>query len=192
LLGFSFIHKSAIEPGMLRLFTALPVPEDVVTRLTGLQTGLENAHWRPVINFHITLCFVGDINTETAHAFDEALAQISMAPFKLKISGVHWFGKRKPRSVWARIAMNPGLVHLAAACEQAARQIGLAPEARAFTPHITLAYLSSSPLEDVTTWCEARNGFRAGPFTADRFHLVSSQLGKGPSHYTSEAEYPLV
>ena len=176
---------------MLRLFAALPVPDEISQRLLGLQTGLERAQWRPTVNFHITLRFFGDIDTHTAHVLDAALAEIAAQKMQLTLEGVGWFGRRKPRSVWARVAGNQDLTELSEACEKAARHIGLTPEARPFTPHITLAYLRTTPLEAVSTWCEPRQAFAAGPFSADRFHLMSSHLGNGPSRYTAEAEYPL-
>ena len=176
---------------MLRLFAALPVPEEIRTRLTCLQTQLRGAHWRPPENFHITLRFFGEVPDRQAHELDLALAEIKLPPLMVKLEGVDWFGRRRPRSVWARVKGDPELSQLSSTCEQAARKIGLPPETRTFTPHITLAYLSHTLLQDVMVWCRDRQTFDAGPMTLDRFHLVSSRLGKGPSRYTSEAEYPL-
>ena len=51
---------------MLRLFAALPVPPEVSGALLKLQKNLPGAHWRPQENFHITLCFYGEVSDTAA------------------------------------------------------------------------------------------------------------------------------
>ena len=176
---------------MYRLFAALPVPPDITARLEPLQTGLIGASWRPPINFHITLRFFGDVSPSLARDLDLELAEIAADEIEIELTGIGWFGTRQPSAVWAGVAECGALRELSACCERSARRLGLPPDKRPFTPHITLAYLHGTSPEDVHGWAEARQSFTAGPFMARSFHLYSSTLGKGPSRYTQEADYVL-
>ncbi len=176
----------------LRLFAALPVPEDLSQRLKALQRGVAGASWRPAENFHITLRFFGAVDETRARALDDELAQIAMAPFEWSLSGAGWFGGAQPTALWIGIDAPEGLTALAQHCERAARRVGLPAEKRRFTPHVTLAYCHGTPAAGAAKFAERLGLFRAGPAIADRFHLYSSWLGKGPSRYVDEAEYPLM
>lgn len=174
-----------------RLFAALPVPEEIGDPLLDLQKGLAGASWRPLENFHITLRFFGEVDTNTAREIDHELGQIEAGQMELEIEGMGWFGRREPHAVWARIAPNGDLTRLAGACERAARRLGLPKETRGFRPHITLAYLHGTGLEETRAWSERHGAYRDGPFWADRFHLYESFATKGPTRYDPVADYPL-
>ena len=72
------------------------------------------------------------------------------------------------------------------------RRIGLEPEPRKFTPHVTLARLRSSSSLDVADYLSARGYFRTAPFTVSRFVLFSSRASTGGGPYVAEALYPLI
>lgn len=178
---------------MLRLFAALPVPPDAAGPLRKLQKDLAGARWRPEENFHITLCFYGDLSHNQARDLDGMLGEISAPVFEVALEGTGWFGRREPTAVWARVRETDELRGLAAACERAARRLGLALERRPFTPHVTLAYCNLTPLEAARAWTERHQAYRSEPWQAGAFHLYSSQRTKaGISRYDAEADYPLI
>jgi len=74
---------------MLRLFVAVPLPEEVQDRLASLYRGIPGARWIDPDNLHLTLRFIGDVNEDTAEDIDDCLAAISMPAFELTIAGVH-------------------------------------------------------------------------------------------------------
>lgn len=178
---------------MLRLFSALPVPPDISAPLVRLQKDLPGASWRPEENFHITLCFYGEISEPRARDLDDLLGGIEMNAFELTVEGMGWFGRREPTAVWARIRESDELRALSSQCERAARRLGVALEKRPYTPHITLAYLHGTPLDAARAWTEANQLHRSDPFPATHFHLYSSvaRRGGGPSRYEAVADYPL-
>lgn len=177
---------------MIRLFAALPVPEDISEALLPIQKGLTGASWRPIENFHITLRFFGNVTFEFAKELDAAIGLIPGSPFQISLRGCGYFGKKEPRAVWASVEKNEKLLRLSKECERIARRLGLPAEKRPFRPHITLAYCHGTSPESAANFAARNANFIAGPWTADRFHLYSSQLGNGPSRYFAEAEYPLV
>jgi RNA 2',3'-cyclic 3'-phosphodiesterase len=178
---------------MLRLFAALPVPPALCQPLLMLQKNLTGARWRPEENFHITLCFYGEISEAQAHDLDDLLGDIESPPFTVALEGAGWFGRREPTAVWARVRETDELAGLAARCERAARRLNIRLEKRPFTPHVTLAYCQGTPLEDARAWSERHQGFRPEPWQADQFHLYASYArANGPSRYVAEADYPLI
>jgi 2'-5' RNA ligase len=177
---------------MLRLFTALPVPSDAARELRALQKNLAGARWRPEENFHITLCFYGEVAPQRAHDLDDLIGEIDIPVFEVTLEGAGWFGRREPTAVWARVRETDALRSLAAQCERAGRRLGLTIERRPFTPHVTLAYCHATPLDDARAWSERHQGLRTDAWQADVFHLYASYArGSGPSRYVAEADYPL-
>lgn len=178
---------------MLRLFAALPIPDDIAQYVGHVQCGLDGAKWSPRDNLHVTLRFIGDVDTRMAQAVDEALGEIYCAPFALELSGVGMFGGDKPHAIWLGLQANPSLVALQKKCEQACRLVGLTPDPRTFTPHVTVCYLPRhQDLAPVIAFQQRHNLFKAPSWTADRFYLYASRThGPGPSQYSIVAEYPL-
>lgn len=178
----------------LRLFAALEMPDEIAARLTALMKGVPGAKWRPRENLHLTLRFFGDVQEPLADEIDSELAQVADATgqFELQLKGARSFGGADPHALWVGAAPSEGLNKLAAACERAARRVGLKPESHQFTPHVTLAYLAHAELARVQAF-ETRLGlFTTEPFWVESFGLYSSQVRKAaPSLYRLEAEYPL-
>jgi 2'-5' RNA ligase len=178
----------------VRLFAALPIPDDVAERVAALQQGVDGARWAPRENLHLTLRFFGNVAEPVATDIDQALEEEGRrrAPFSAALKGAGFFGKGEPHVLYLGVAAGPGLQALAAGCERAARRCGLEPDARKFTAHLTVAYLNGASLERVTAFEQRYALFESRPWEVDSFGLYSSQTrSAGPSLYRLEAEYPL-
>jgi RNA 2',3'-cyclic 3'-phosphodiesterase len=178
----------------VRIFAALDLPDDVAERLLALMKGVAGAKWRPRENLHLTLRFFGDVPEPVANDIDAELGEIAETnpAFDLQLKGVGSFGGADPRALWVGARESAALTKLAKDCERAARRTGLRPEAHKFTPHVTLAYLSNSPLDRVHAFEQRLGLFETRPFRVERFGLYSSQVRKSaPSLYRLEAEYVL-
>jgi 2'-5' RNA ligase len=177
---------------MLRLFAALAVPPEIGETLRRRQQGLPGARWRPLESLHITLRFFGGVSETTADDLDAELGQVRGAPVSVALEGVGAFDEAGAvRAVWAGVAADPTLEQLARRCERAARRAGLKPDARAWRPHLTLAYLSRGEPARVAAWIQAQGALHAPPFACRSFGLYSSWLGGEASHYRLERSYPL-
>jgi 2'-5' RNA ligase len=75
--------------------------------------------------------------------------------------------------------------------ERRLRRIGVEPEARKFTPHVTLARLRGVGQAAVADYLAARGALAAEAFIAERFVLFSARDGTGGGPYVVEAAYPL-
>ncbi|MFM1813729.1 MAG: hypothetical protein RLZ98_424 [Pseudomonadota bacterium] len=175
---------------MPRLFTALELPDDVVDALDKVRQPLAGARWVNLQELHITLRFAGDISNRQADDFAEALGEIDVQPFEVRIAGLDVFGGAQPRVLWARVEPSAELSALARAHERAARSIGLAPETRKFKPHVTLARLTGTPPEMVARLLQRKGHFGVPAFVATRFVLYSSRMHVGGGPYVVEAAYP--
>ncbi|RIA55492.1 RNA 2',3'-cyclic phosphodiesterase [Dichotomicrobium thermohalophilum] len=177
---------------MPRLFTALEIPGELVPKLEMLRGRLAGARWIDPENYHLTLRFIGDVEAPDADDFVEALSEIWVEPFSLKLSGVGSFGGRKPRALWVGVEECEPLMRLQRANERAARQAGLPPETRNFSPHVTLARLRGAEQGAVANYLSAVGAFEAEPFPVDQFVLMSAREGSGGGPYVVEERFPLV
>lgn len=176
---------------MPRLFIALEVPRNLALSLSLLRGGLPGARWIDVENYHITLRFIGDVDGRTADELVDRLDRIDRPEFQLSLNGIGSFGSKKPHSIWAGVTPSPELYALQGEIERICQRIGLAPDPRKFTPHVTLARLKNCRLDDVVHYLSGRGNFFATPFTATRFVLMSSKESVGGGPYLTEEVFPL-
>ncbi len=176
---------------MPRLFTAIEIPDEIGEELHRLHLPLPGARWVKQESYHITLRFVGDINNAQAREFVANLAMIEPDGFELRLSGLGVFGGDDPHAIWAAVEPQPKLEELARAHEKAARNAGLAPETRAFRPHVTLARLKNSNAAAVARFLTRYGGYRSEPFFVTRTLLMSSRPGVGGGPYGIEDRFPM-
>ena len=176
---------------MPRLFTALEIPRNAALSLSLLRGGLPGGRWIDVENYHITLRFIGDVDGRTADEIVARLDRIDRPEFQLSLSGIGSFGSKKPHSIWAGVSAEPELFALQAEMERLCQRVGLPPDPRKFVPHVTLARLKASRLDDVVHYLAGRGDFHTSTFTASRFVLLSSRESVGGGPYLTEEIFPL-
>lgn len=178
---------------MPRLFTALQLPSSVATQVSLLQGGLPGARWLDRENFHITLRFIGDVETPVARDLVYALERVKTAPFTLQLENLDVFGGSKPHSLFTGVKSSPKLMELQAEQERICQHvIGLEPETRKYKPHVTLARVRAARTKDIASYLSMRGGFQSVPFKVDRFVLLSSRDSVGGGPYVTEESYQLV
>jgi 2'-5' RNA ligase len=174
-----------------RLFTGLELPEAVVAEIALARGGLFGARWLDPADYHITLRFVGDVDARTAHDIAETLSEIRRPAASVGFEGLTSFGGDKPRAIVVKVRAVSTLVDLQAEQERRLRRIGVAPETRKFTPHVTLARLRSVRPHAVAGYLASRGALAVETFIAGRFVLYSARAGSGGGPYVVEAAYPL-
>lgn len=176
---------------MPRQFTALEIPASVREGLAIHRGGVPSARWIDPSNYHVTLRFIGDVDHGMARDVMAILGEArSRAPVAVTFDGLSTFGGGRPRALIARIVPTPELSRLQAEQERLLRRLGLDPETRKFTPHVTLARFRDADPRDLAGHLAMRGRFAPLTFTADRFVVYSArdQVGGGP--YVVEAIYP--
>lgn len=176
---------------MIRLFTAIELPEEVRHTLARMQNGVPGARWVDPSVMHLTLRFIGEVDENVAHDIDSVLAGIRAPAFELKMQGVGEFGGKLPRALWAGVARSPPLERLVQKIENVLQRIGLPAETRKFSPHVSLARLRDAPRAKIAEFVARNNLFAAGPFTVSSYTLFSSHFGGEGPRYVPERVYAL-
>jgi 2'-5' RNA ligase len=176
---------------MPRLFTGLEVPKEIGQSLSMLRGGLPGARWIDPENYHITLRFIGDIDDRLAHDIALLLDGVKRRGFDVRFEELAAFGGRKPRAVIAAVDPVSPLVELQAEQERLMQRVGLEPEGRKYTPHVTLARLRDASSRDVADYLSTRGPLFGSSFRASRFVLFSARASVGGGPYVIEADYPL-
>jgi 2'-5' RNA ligase len=176
---------------MPRLFTGIEIPADIADRLSTLRGGLPNARWIDRDNYHLTLRFIGDVDMRVAEDVAESLDRVRRAALDLRLNGVSALGTKRPHAIVAMAEPTPALLELQAEHERILQRIGLPPEGRKYTPHVTLARLRHGHPRDIAEYLTLRGGFFARPFAVERFVLFSSRDSIGGGPYIVEETYDL-
>ncbi len=178
---------------MPRLFVALPVPPACAERLLELRTGLLGVRWMSAESLHLTLRFLGAVDSRCFSEVEEALRDVRQPPVPVRCLGLDVYGgaNRQPRSIARNVETHGRLVDLYRAVERALRPL-VPPGRRRFRPHVTLARIRRSARPPKLHYCLEDSGL-PDPVTwmADTFSLYSSHLGREAAVYTAEAIYPL-
>jgi 2'-5' RNA ligase len=176
---------------MPRLFTGLEIPREIAQSLSMLRGGLPGARWIDPENYHITLRFIGDIDDRLAQDIASMLDGVKRRSFDVRFGGLTVFGGRKPRAIVAGIEPVQPLVELQSEMERLMQRLGLEPEGRKFTPHVTLARLRDVSSRDVADYLSTRGPLFGSSFKVSRFVLFSARASVGGGPYVVEADYPL-
>src|SRR5437773_1706092 len=90
-----------------------------------------------------------------------------------------------------RLACPACVPELQAEHDRLLQRLGLEPEGRKYTPHVTLARLRDSSSRQVAEYLAARGHYRSSSFEVSRFVLFSSRASIGGGPYIVEEAYPL-
>ncbi|MFN3387421.1 MAG: RNA 2',3'-cyclic phosphodiesterase [Allosphingosinicella sp.] len=176
---------------MHRLFVAIRPPAAVRDALIDLMDGVKGARWVDEEQIHLTLRFIGEVDRHLAGDIHAALGAVHHPRFTLALSGLGSFDRSGGASVlWAGVAPHAPLKALHKKVDQALERVGVAPDRRAFHPHITLARLprGAGPLRPLV---ESAGGLTGDPFEVDEIRLYESALTHAGPIYTVAGRYPL-
>jgi 2'-5' RNA ligase len=191
---------TSTERPTIRAFVALDLDEASVQSAARLadrlrqERGAPSASWTAPDTMHVTLKFAGDLPVESVEPIQVALAPLAVAPrlpWTCRL-GIGAF----PALEHARVLVleladdeSATLARLAASVDERFAPYGVAREARAFHPHITLARLRRP--HDARRWLrEELSGF-SGACTLTALTLYRSELGREGAVHTPLARFAL-
>lgn len=132
--------------GTIRTFLAFDIEDKRITRrITEVQGMLGNSRADLKLvkpqNIHLTIRFLGDIQPHMVDAIYEEMKQVTFTPFDVELKGLGVFPKLNyPRVVWAGITKGANeLTNVFEQLEPRLRGLGLSPDTKGFSPHLTLA-----------------------------------------------------
>lgn len=176
-----------------RLFIALPLPEPVLTMLAKLVTPLPHVRWTPPEQLHVTLRFLGDVDSSALDSLLARLSTVRVEPFLLPIEGVGAFPpKAPPRILWAGTGSgHPRLHQLRKQVDDTVLATGIDFDVRAFHPHVTLARCAEEAAGSATRWLRQHQGFEGPPFKVDAFDLIASELHPTGARHERVERFPI-
>lgn len=176
---------------MVRLFTAIQLPETQKEVLLSMMGGLPHARWQGKDQLHLTLRFIGEVDKTLAEEIRLLLFTISFSPFHLCLQGLGLFGsKRKPRMIWVGVEKPEPVISLSQKITNSLRQAGLPPENRKFKAHVSLARIKGNNGLKLPWFLEEHQGFGLDPFKVTAFTLVQSHLSHTGADYKIIERYP--
>lgn len=169
----------------MRLFVAVELPSDVCDAVVTLCTGLKDVRWVAPRNMHLTLAFLGELDSVQGADLHAALNTLRFDPFDLQLAGVDCFESRgKVRVLWTGVdGGRVALCHLQHKIMTALERAGLEPERRKFKPHVTLSYLNRFPKEKLLDYISENNRFKTESFKVSHFSLFQSHLTQHGAEY---------
>lgn len=181
----------------MRLFTDIDVPANARLRLERLLTALRPEapiKWSPLDNLHITTKFIGEWPEQKLDEIHDALSQIApREPFEISLRDLGWYpNERAPRVLWVGVHAGPELTALAQQIETRLAALGVVPEDRPFSPHLTLARIKNpAPLQGLRQKIERLQPADLGQFRVAHFSLFRSDPGSNASVYRRLRDYRL-
>jgi len=175
-----------------RLFVALPLPDEVREPLAEyLSRCAELApeqRWAPAGNLHLTLYFLGWVETDTMTRLVDALTEVRRPRFQLQLGGLGRFGTAsRPRVLWVGVEVGrEPLAALAAEVARVCHQVGVVGDDRPYNPHLTLCRVRSGTRLPALPEPVAPSAWEAGSFT-----LFESRTGPRGAVYAPLREYLL-
>jgi 2'-5' RNA ligase len=170
----------------IRAFFGLPVPDEqrkeLDTYLAACAVVAPEFRWTPAANLHLTVRFIGSVELSVAEGIADRLAERPFAGFELQLGGVGTFKRgRLVRVVWLQVRAGADAARqLAEQVEAECVRAGLAPEARPFQPHLTLARARPREGAVLPTLPDPPE---LQPWRATELILYRSQLGRAGSVY---------
>ncbi len=172
---------------MMRLFVGLELPAAVKAALLASMGGVAGARWQRDEQLHLTLRFIGEVDRHQAQDIAAALGRVNIRPFAAELGEAGHFEHRgRIDTLWVGVRPAEAVAALAKAVNAALAGVGIAPEPRAFVPHITLA--RGRTMFGVSAWPLAPIP-RIG-WTVAGFALFESRMGKDGSDYGVIARWP--
>lgn len=180
---------------MIRLFVGIELPETVKDQLLSFAGGLAGASWRTRERLHITLRFIGNVDEQTAEDIAQELRYMRFPAFHLRCKELGCFDiGGTPHHLWAGLDNTKVLQELHDKIDTAVKRAGGGNQSSfKFTPHVTLAKLNGTSMQEVYEFIAAHNLYPSDSFLAESVTLFASRArenGEG-KYYIPLQRFPL-
>lgn len=171
----------------MRYFVGLDIPEDLKARLASLQSGLPKTNWVNAQSFHLTLAFLGELDSFELDKVANLFTMVTSPAFQLRLTGLDRFGNgKKTRVIWAGVESNPCLENLTTQVRTKLSINSIDFDQKKLSPHVTLSRHCAAKLDQVAGYLGANGGFLSSFFEVAEFHVFSSHLTSSGTFYRKE------
>lgn len=177
---------------MIRLFVAVDLPEKMQPTLSTMGGTIAGSRPVPPDQLHLTLKFIGEVDTAGLVDVKESLQEIRFSPFNMQLKGVGHFPPRgEPKVIWAGVTPTKEVTQLRNKIEKALAETGIPREKRKFSAHLTLCRLKNTPAQKVARFLAENSFFESPEFEVHEFKLYSSVLSRKGAIHTVEDIFKL-
>ena len=185
----------------IRTFIAIELSTEARTALTDLQNRLKtivpprSVRWTVPQNIHLTLHFLGDVDTNDVEKISAVLDEATLAgpPFSLTLERLGCFPNiSRPRIVWVGISGETEtllVLHLDLG-KRLQAAIGFSPDSRPYSPHLTIGRtkkgLPARHLKQLSQALQQEQGNigHLAPLPVTEIRLIKSELKPTGPVYT--------
>lgn len=185
---------------LIRCFIAIEIPETIKNKIEAYIKDLHpfapKIKWASKNALHVTLKFLGHQTPQNMEKIITALLLMKQnhGSFEITVSESGAFpAKKRPRVIWLGIQPVPRetFLNLYAWIEERLSAIGIEPEERNFSPHLTLARVKF-PQDFSSMWqYMEQNPFGSQTFQVHEIVLMRSILKSSGAEYQVIQKYPL-
>ncbi|SMO54402.1 RNA 2',3'-cyclic phosphodiesterase [Fodinibius sediminis] len=176
----------------MRLFIAIPLPEDVRQQLAALRGPIDGVRWQSGHQMHLTLKFLGDTSERDLPPLIEQLNGIHQQAFKLVIKGFGCFPRRgRPKVLWAGVSKSTKLRKLQRRVEETTIAAGFQAENRPYVPHITIGRTRGGNKREVMSFINQHKKLMIPGVPVSEFVLYESRLNAGGATHEQIKRFPL-
>jgi 2'-5' RNA ligase len=177
---------------LVRVFVAVSISEEARAAIASMMKELkrlgERIRWIPPENLHLTLKFVGEVDSQRVPEFESALDRsidgFSQFQYSLEAKGCfpNW---NQPRILWVGVKdTEDRLVGIHREIDRNFQTLEIPNENRRFKPHLTIARLKQGAKPEAAL--SAFQRFQLGEYRVDvrEVHLMRSDLGPSGAQYS--------
>ncbi len=144
-------------------------------------------------NIHVTVKFLGNVETAKLSRVKTALEKVDFSKFVLEVRGAGAFPSLgRMNVIWVGLGEGWSQVQLIyEQVEKCLSELGFPREARGFSPHVTIARVRSGRKRDeMANFVRRLNDKIFGTFTVDMVRLKQSVLSSSGPRYSTLHEIP--
>ena len=176
---------------MKRLFIAIDIENEIKAYIESSLKLFPGQKWTNIEQQHITLKFLGDTEEDLFSQIRENLKSVNMENFSISIQDTGFFPNiRRPNVFWLGITPEPKLIILKNEIDNLLSPLGIQPDDREFSPHLTLMRIKYFKDRSFPEKLNSRfSSFKKQTFQINSFILYSSVLDSSGAIHKKEEEY---
>jgi len=188
----------------LRTFIAVDFPIEIKEKIESItayfktQLPAKAIKWVDPNNMHLTLKFMGETPADQLEPIKNAMQKVATAypVFSIEVINLGMYpNHKKPRVVWLGISGEENLISLHKQLDRALQEVGIQPERRPLSPHLTIARVRrNSSKESVKDIGQTLSQFKVSTLGIVRVNEIvyyQSELKPQGPNYTILQSSPL-
>lgn len=177
-----------------RTFISVELPQsDTIKAMMDSLKEIPNVKVTPSGQLHITLCFLGDVDTDRIPTICSELKRAfkDTESFHITVKGIGAFpNKRNARIIWMGIEDGGELSECASKITYTLKRMGIRYDGKEFTPHITIGRARDTV--NITQIADDNEGTVFLDFECSSIHVMKSTLRPTGAEHSVICRIPLI